>query len=299
METNPGTRTATETETTTATATNGACAVGAGVAGLACKGMVVGFAGGLFAILGITGISKFHLVTGLLGVVSVLAYLGFRHAGRKAVAVGIGGLATMWWGYMLGGYLQYGDWSGAMLETSFFVTNPLLVAPVMTTYLAGTGLFLIAVYLAYLEPYDVSTGGAAGGIAVATMCSGSGVTAVAGGSLVALVGTTGVMSHTVLGVMALGGLGLVGLALHKRAFKQAGLITGGIFVGYLLPWRIMDHLVTLGTDLRLVVGTSLTYVGMGMMFLGLFWVYRPHMNLLPRRVRQASPLRALQASLKS
>lgn len=298
METNPGTRTATETETTTATATSGACAVGAGVAAVACKGMIVGFLGGLFAIAGITGISQLSLVTGVLGVGVALAYLGFRHAGPRAVGTGIAGLVAMWWGYMLGGYLQYGTWGGALIETSYFVDDPLHIAPVVFTYLAGTGLFFIAVYLAYLKPYDVSTGGAAGGLAVATMCGGSGITAIAGGSIVAVAGTTGVMNQGVLGAMAVGALALVGLALYKRAFKQAGLITGGIFVGYLFPWRIMDHLVTLGTDLRLVVGTSLTYVGMGMMFLGLFWTYRPHMALLPRRVRQSSPVRALQASLK-
>lgn len=288
----------TETETNTITATGGACAVGAGLLAVACKGMVLGFFGGLAAIFGFTSLSGAPLMVMVLGLAGLLVWLGFRHAGTKAVATALAGVATMWWGYMLTGALTQGSWAGTLFAPSDFLTHTVEMVPIVALYLSGTALFLMAVYIAYLKPTGVSTGATVGGVAVLTMCSGSGITGVVGGGAVAVLGTTGALAPGVILTMAIGGLALIGLALYKRAFKQAGLIGAGIFVGYFLPWRLMDHVYAFGEDARLVVGVSLTYVGMAMMFLGLFWVYRPHMNLLPRSWSQANPMRVLRASLK-
>ncbi len=290
------TATETETETTTMTATGGACAVGAGVVAFACKPMVIGFFAGLMAIFGVTGISQVGMLTVVMLAGAVAVWIGFRHAGRKPVALGLSGLATMWWGFILSGALTQGTWTGALFDPSAFLTTPGLMVPVVALYASGIALFFLAVYLAYLKPTGVSKGATAGGFAVMTMCSGSGLTGVLGGTAVAVTGTAGALSPTVLTAMVLGGVLMVGVALYKRAFQQAGLIAAGFFVAWLLPWRIVDRFIA--GDALMVGGMALTYVGLAIMFLGLFWVYRPEMNLLPRSWRESKPMRVLQASLK-
>lgn len=279
------TSTETQTETNTMTATSGACAVGAGVVAFACKPMIIGFFAGLMAIFGITGVSQVSLLTIVMLAGAVAVWIGFRHAGRKPVALGLAGLGTMWWGFVLSGALTQGTWTGALFDPGAFLTTPGLMVPVVALYASGITLFFLAVYLAYLKPTGVSKGATAGGFAVMTMCSGSGLTGVLGGTAVAVTGTAGALSPTVLTAMIVGGLIMVGVALYKRAFKQAGVIATGFFVAWLLPWRIVDRFIT--GDVLMVGGMMLTYIGLAIMFLGLFWAYRPNAALLPASWRSS------------
>lgn len=285
---------------------SGACAVGAGIAAVACKGMTLGFVGGMFGLLGFTGISSNVLMAILLVGAGVLVWRGFRHAGTKAVALGLAGLVTMWWAYMMNGLIVLGEFTGHMFEPALWVQQPLQLAPLALLYVAGTGFFVVAAYIAYFKPMSVAsnvsdegvTGAGTAGIAAATMCSGCGVTGVLGGAAIAGLGTAAVGSDVVLLSIFAGMLLVLAYTLYKRAWKQSALVGAGVFISYPLPWMILDTRIT--GDLLLVVGMLLTYVGLGLVFLGLYWTTRPQMDLLPDSWKRsvARPLATVQSLFK-
>lgn len=301
-----GTTTETQTETNTPTATSGACALGAGIAAVACKGMTLGFVAGMFGLIGFTGLSSNLVMTILLVGAGVLVWAGFRHAGTKAVALGLAGLGTMWWAYMMNGLIVLGEFTGHMFDPVLWVQQPLQLAPLAALYIAGTGFFVVAAYLAYFKPMSIQVGddsqevagAGTAGIAAATMCSGCGVTGVLGGVAIAGLGTAAVGSDVVLLSIFVGMLVVLAYTLYKRAWKPSALVGAGIFVSFPLPWMIVDTIIT--GDLLLVVGMLMTYVGLGMVFLGLYWTTRPEMDLIPSRWKRsaARPLAMVQGLFK-
>jgi hypothetical protein len=287
MSTN--TETETETKTNTCTRTQGACAMGAGAAAITCKGMFLGFLGGGLAVIGLSGTTQLALT--LLAVVggAILAWYGFRWAGRKPVVMAIGGLATMWIGYAVSGGLTTGNWLGAEFGSEVWVANPVKMAPVAALYIIGTGLIAGAAYLSFGKQYKASKGSVGAGVAGASVCGGCGITGLAGGLGVAALGAS--QGAGMLVAMTIAAVIVLGYTLYQRAWIQSAVVAVGAFIAVPIPYYIVSFPSTPFYDM---FGMLITYGGLAIAFFGLFWAYNPEMSVLPEkwsplaRVRETS-----------
>lgn len=267
------------------TGRTGACALGAGVAAITCKGMFLGFLGGLLTIVGLSGVSQAALTAAVLVGGSALVYYGFRWAGRRPVLYGLAGLFTMWIGYAVAGGLYYGNWVGAEFGGEAILEHPEYLLPVGLLYVAGSALFAYAAWDSFgreLQERDVGPKGAMGvGVAGASVCGGCGITGLVGGLGVVALGTAGVKRDGAYVAMLLAALLVLAYTVYKRQWKQSAVVAVGSIVAIPLPRFVLPPYVPSG-DLAGVVLMGVTYVGLTIVFFGLVWAYYPQMRVVPR-----------------
>lgn len=301
MSTESSVDTSTDTETETCTRTSGACAIGAGAAAITCKAMVLGFLASGLALVGLSAISPMWLMLGVLVIGSAFVWKGFSWAGRRPALLGIASLVTMWVGYVAAGYFVTGKLFTStrfgMMPAGSILENPLGLLPVAILYIGGTVLFFGAVYDSYITELNLgdSKGGVAAGIAGASVCGGCGLTGLAGAGMVLLTGASATNATKFVAanaVMLLALVGIVGYTLYAGALKQTGLALVGGVVAFFLTGS-MYGFPAKGGFLGMVgvalpdgavgemIGATFTWVGLGLMFLAVFWAYYPGMEVVP------------------
>lgn len=307
MSTNTSVDTETETKTGTLTRSKGACAMGAGALAITCKTTVLGF---FVAGLGLAGLSSFGvlaLMTGVVVLASAFMWKGLRWAGRRPALLGVSGVVTMFVGYLAAGYFVSAEAAGGsreflgaasfgMMRAGDILANPVALIPVALLYIAGTGLIFAGVYDSYIRELDVfdSTGGMAAGIAGVSICGGCGLTGMAGAGMVLLTGASATNATKFLGADALMVVAVVGI-LAYTIYQQAWIptlvaavgavlgffLTGGLF-GFPASGGVLGMVgITLTGNIGEVVGTALTWFGLGLLFLGLIWAAYPDLEILP------------------
>lgn len=305
MSTDTSVDTTTETETVTRTA--GACAIGAGAAAITCKAMVLGFLASGLALVGLSGIGPIPLMAGVLVIGSAFVWKGFRWAGRRPALLGIAGLVTMWLGFIAAGAFvtaapggsreMFGSVRFGMMPAGDILANPMGLIPVAILYISGTVLFFGAVYDSFLRELDLGNtkGGMAAGLAGASVCGGCGITGLAGAGMVLLTGSTATNVTKFVGanaVMLLALVGIVAYTLYAQAFKQTvvallgGTLTfflSGSMYGFPAEGGFLGMVgVTLPSGaVGEVVGTAITWLGLGVMFFALVWAYNREMHVIP------------------
>lgn len=268
---------------TQASTKTGACALGAGMAAITCKGMILGFLGGAAAIVGLSGLSQTALTVAILVVGGVLTWFGFSWAGRKPTLLAFAGLATMWIGYSVAGGLYYGNWIGAEFSGEVILEDPQYLVPVGLLYIAGSALFAWAAWESFGKAFkqrdSISSKGAMGvGVAGASVCGGCGVTGLVGGFGVLATGTAALKRPSAYVAMLVAALLVLAYTLYRRQWKQSAIVALGGFIAIPVP----RFLVTFPEGNIAAVGSMLiTYVGLSIVFFGLVWAYYPQMRLLP------------------
>lgn len=263
----------------------GACALGAGVAAITCKGMFLGFLGGILAIVGLSGVSQAALTAAVLVGGAVLVYYGFGWAGRRPVLFGFAGLATMWIGYSVAGGLYYGNWIGAEFGGDVILENPEYLIPVGLIYIVGTALFAYAAWDSFgkemKDRESIGPKSAMGvGVAGASVCGGCGVTGLVGGLGVVALGTAGVKRDAAYVAMLLAALVVLGYTVYRRQWKQSGVVAVGSIVAIPLPRFVLPPYVPSG-EFASVILMGVTYIGLAIVFFGLVWAYYPEMQVVP------------------
>lgn len=297
----------TTTETSTVTRTKGACAMGAGALAITCKAMTLGFFAAGLSLVGLSGVGPLALMAGVTVLASVFMWKGFRWAGRRPALLGIGGIVTMFLGYVASGLFITSKAAGGsrdlvgsirfgMFPAQDILANPMGLIPVAILYIAGTALIFAAVYDSYIKEMDVfdSRSGMAAGIVGASVCGGCGLTGIAGAGMVLLTGASATNATKFTGADALMLLAAVGIGAHtvyKQAWKQTALAVGGAIFAFFLTSGLygfpaeegflgMMGIVYKG-DLGSMVTTMYTWIGLGLLFLGLIWAACPHLELVP------------------
>jgi hypothetical protein len=295
------TETETETNTSTVTRTQGACAIGAGAAAIVCKASVLGFLASGLALAGLSGIGSFWLMTGVLAIGGVLMWKGFRWAGRRPALIGLGALATMWIGYVAAGYFVTGklftSTQFGMMPAGSILQNPWGLIPVALLYIGGTALFFGAVYDSFIRELDLgdSRGGMAAGLAGASICGGCGLTGLAGAGMVLLTGASATNATKFVGanlMMLVALVGIMAYTLYAWQLKQTVLALFGGAIVFFLDSAMFGFPAEGGflgmvgvtipeTAVGTVVSTSITWVGLGIMFFALVWAFNPQMQIIP------------------
>lgn len=323
-ETSVETETETETETGTVTKTAGACAIGAGAAAITCKAMVLGFLASGLALVGLSAISPIWLMIGVLVVGSVFVYKGFEWAGTRPVILGEAGLLVMWLGFIAAGAFVtaapggsrtlFGSVYFGMMPAGDILANPMGLIPVAILYISGTALFFAAVYDSYIRELDLrnSKGGMAAGLAGASVCGGCGITGLAGAGMVLFTGAGATNSTKFVGanaVMLIGLVGILAFTLYAQQIVQTLVALVGGLITFTLTGSIFGFPADAGfagiifgpkavnaffdTAMGDVVGTAITWLGLGIMFFALVWAYYPEMQVVPEgwtdRFRPSEP----------
>lgn len=266
----------------------GACAVGAGIGAIVCKGMVLGWTAGLLALFGLNQVPQAALTVIVVGSAIALSWFGFRWAGRKPALLGVAGILTMWVGYSVSGGLTAGNWWGAEFGPEVWLNNPVLMIPVVLLYLIGVILLAGAAYYSFGKHFGVSKEAWGVGLAGASVCGGCGLTGVAMGVGVMAAGSTGFRTEAFYGGLLIAFLLVMGLVLYKHftgpdnLLKQAGVITVGAFIAVPLPYMLLGEYIAVpeGQFFELI-RMSIVYVGLSIAFLGIVWAYYPDLNLVP------------------
>lgn len=266
----------------------GACAVGAGIGAIVCKGMVLGWTAGLLAVFGLSQVPQAALTVIVVGSALALSWFGFRWAGRKPAVLGVAGILTMWLGYSVSGGLTAGNWWGAEFGPEVWLNNPALMLPVAALYLIGVALFAGAAYLSFGKHFGVEKEAWGVGIAGASVCGGCGLTGIATGVGVAAAGTAAFRTEAFYGGLLIAYLLVMGLLLRRHftgpdnLLKQAGVITVGALVAVPLPYMLLGEYIPVpeGQFFELI-RMSIVYVGLSLAFLGIVWAYYPDLNLVP------------------
>lgn len=319
MSTDTAVDTETETETETVTKTAGACAIGAGAAAITCKAMVLGFVASGLALVGLSGIGPIPLMLGILALGSIFVYKGFSWAGRRPVILGEAGLLVMWLGFIAAGAFVtaapggsrelFGTIYFGMMPAGDILANPMGLIPVAILYISGTALFFAAIYDSYIRELDLknSKGGMAAGLAGASICGGCGITGLAGAGMVLMTGSSATNATKFVGadlVMLIGLVGILGYTVYARALKQTVLALVGGVITFMLSGSIFGFPAEGGflgmvgvtipdTAVGDVIGTMITWIGLGIMFFALVWAYYPEMEVVPPewkdRIRSTEP----------
>lgn len=298
MATNTEVETETETETETLTRSASACTMGAGGAAFFCKGILLSFLTSALALIGLSSVSHLWLMVGVLAVAGVFVWKGFEWAGRRPVLLGLGGLVTIWAGYITAGVIYT---PSEIFSTPYYgPTNEAIAAnmmgliPVALLYIAGGALFFAAIYDSYMKELDItsSKGGMAGGILATGICGGGPFTLLAAGGMVFLIGPSTTQFLAYHALLVVGVVALLGYALYAGAWKQTAVAAAGAFIAFLLTGSLFSFpaegglLGMLGitipsTAAGTVIGSSVMLGGLAIMFYGLIWAYYPDMQVVP------------------
>lgn len=266
----------------------GACALGAGFGAIVCKGMVLGWAGGLLALAGLSQVPQAALTAVVVGSAIGLAWFGFRWAGRKPALLGVAGILTMWVGYSVSGGLTAGNWWGAEFGPEVWLNEPMTMLPVALLYVTGVLLFAGAAYFSFGQQFGVDKEAWGVGVAGASVCGGCGITGLVTGLGVAAAGTAAVRETAFYGGMLVAFLILLGLVVYRHLTvsdnlaPQMGVMTLGAFVAVVVPYVLVGTYFTLPDgQLFELFRMSIVYVGLSVLFLGIVWAYYPQMTLVP------------------
>lgn len=281
----------------TCTPGKGACAAGAGIGAIVCKGMVLGWTGGLLAVFGLGQVAEYQaaLTAIVVGAAVALSWVGFRWAGRKPAVLGVAGILTMWLGYSVSGGLTAGNWWGAEFGPEVWLNDPVSMIPVFLLYLAGVLLFAGAAYYSFGKHFGVDKEAWGVGLAGASVCGGCGLTGIATGVGVAAAGTAAVRETAFYGGMLVAFLALMGLVLYRHVSgpddlsKQIGIITLGAFVAVPIPYVLIGPYIPAPEgQLFELFRMSIVYVGLSTVFLGIVWAYYPDLTLVPESWYESS-----------